>query len=105
MIGFSVFAPLSIAGQIFVSVVFDHIGFLGSHRKPLNRWKGLSLCLICGGLAMIVYQALSTRKSLSGGTLQTALLSLAAFATGFLMPFQVALNTLLGRKFAFVAHG
>jgi transporter family-2 protein len=81
LIGFSVFAPLSIAGQICVSVLLDHIGFLGTQRKPLNVWKALSLCLIGGGLGVTLYQAaVSNRSTVSTGT--TVLLSIAAFGAG-----------------------
>ena len=98
LIGFSVFAPLSIAGQICVSVLLDHIGFLGTQRKPLNVWKALSLCLIGGGLGVTLYQAaVSNRSTVSTGT--TVLLSVGAFAVGFTMPVQVAINALLGKKY------
>ncbi len=97
IIGFSVFAPLSIAGQIFISVILDHIGFLKAPKKPFTVVKAAALIVITAGLGVTLYQASKNNKSV--GTNTTVLLSIASFAAGFTMPVQVAMNATLGKKY------
>ena len=54
--GFALFAPLSVSGQMCVSVVLDHIGFLGAARKPISWQKCGALAVIFGGLSMMVHR-------------------------------------------------
>ena len=54
VLGFALFTPTAVGGQIYGSVLIDHIGWLGSPQRPMNRRKGVALALLSAGVAMIV---------------------------------------------------
>ena len=44
---------LAIAGQMFVTLLIDHFGWLGAAEKPINLWRVLGAVLITVGVVLI----------------------------------------------------
>lgn len=44
---------LAIAGQMFVTLLVDHFGWLGAAEKPINLWRVLGAVLITVGVVLI----------------------------------------------------
>ena len=52
-IGVGTLTALVIAGQMILSVIFDHFGFLGLDRHPLNAGRIVAVLLFCGGAELL----------------------------------------------------
>jgi len=44
---------LIVAGQMVVSILLDHTGFLVASQHPINTWRVLGLALIVGGVILV----------------------------------------------------
>jgi len=63
MLSFSVQGMTLNTGQVASSVLIDHVGFLGTPKRRLNRWTPLALLLFVGGCIMnMVEKDTSTQK-------------------------------------------
>lgn len=56
-LGASGFVALAMAGQILVSLVFDHFGLFGLEAKALNAPRLLGALMLVGGVALIQFSA------------------------------------------------
>ncbi|MGY2291768.1 DMT family transporter [Pseudomonas sp. SDO528_S397] len=56
-LGASGFVALALAGQILVSLVFDHFGLLGLAQKELNAPRVLGALMLIAGVALIQFSA------------------------------------------------
>ncbi|KAF1029261.1 MAG: hypothetical protein GAK37_01838 [Pseudomonas sp.] len=56
-LGASGFVALAMAGQILVSLVFDHFGLFGLVEKQLNAPRVLGALMLMGGVALIQFSA------------------------------------------------
>lgn len=95
LIGFALYAPISVSGQIVVSVYLDHIGFLGAPKKPFGILKAIALIVLFAGLGLMIYQASHTSSVSKGEAVYLAFISLLA---GFSMPLQTSINANLAKK-------
>lgn len=52
-IGVALAFSLAIGGQMLVTLVIDHFGWLGVPEKPINLWRVLGAALIITGVVLI----------------------------------------------------
>jgi len=52
-IGVALAFSLAIAGQMLVTLLIDHFGWLGVPEKPINLWRVLGAALITVGVILI----------------------------------------------------
>ena len=52
-IGVALAFSLAIGGQMLVTIMIDHFGWLGVPEKPVNLWRVLGACLITAGVVLI----------------------------------------------------
>ena len=54
-IGFALLSVMRIGGNMLTATVFDHVGFLGIAKRPMNRLKGIGLLLLLVGAVVGVW--------------------------------------------------
>jgi transporter family-2 protein len=52
-IGIALAFSLAIGGQMLVTLLIDHFGWLGVPEKPINLWRVLGAALITVGVILI----------------------------------------------------
>ncbi len=52
-IGVALAFSLAIGGQMLVTLLIDHFGWLGVPEKPINLWRVLGAALITVGVILI----------------------------------------------------
>ncbi|MDQ3652762.1 MAG: DMT family transporter [Acidobacteriota bacterium] len=52
-LGAATFVSITIAGQMFVSLVLDQYGLVGFQERPINAWRALGAVLLVVGVALI----------------------------------------------------
>jgi len=93
LLQFSVQGMTYNTGQVACSVLMDHIGFLGTPKKRLNRWTPLALLLFVGGCLM---NMVSIDEETQKYVITTHWATSISFAAGLLNTLQYCFNRRLG---------
>ena len=93
-IGFAWFFVMFVCGQLVCSVVLDHIGFLGTHKRRINWVIVLALVVTIVGAIISVQDDFGNTDSAVGLTI---LYSIIALCTGIGVPIQATINRTLGK--------